>query len=86
MDNQYVSAVPLGNLKKQGRLLVGDNVELANNDFGNDYVITKVLPRKNEILRPKVTNIDQLLIVVSARPKPDLYLIDKLIINAFINN
>ena len=86
MDNQYVSAVPVGNLKKQGRLLVGDNVELANNDFGNDYVITKVLPRKNEILRPKVTNIDQLLIVVSARPKPDLYLIDKLIINAFINN
>ena len=69
-----------------GRLLVGDNVELIKNDFSNDYVITKVLPRKNEILRPKVTNIDQLLIVVSKTPKPDFYLVDKLIINAYANN
>lgn len=76
----------MGNLKKQGRLLVGDNVELKKDDFSSNYVITKVFPRFNEITRPKVTNIDQLLIVISAVPKPDLYLVDKLIINAIINN
>lgn len=86
VNNEYVNAVPLGNLKKQGRLLVGDNVELKKDEFSNNYVITKVFPRFNEITRPKVTNIDQLLIVISAVPKPDLYLVDKLIVNAVINN
>lgn len=65
---------------------MGDNVELKKDDFSSNYVITKVLPRKNEIVRPKVTNIDQLLIVISAVPKPDLYLVDKLIVNAILNN
>ncbi len=60
-------------------------MELKKDDFSNNYVITKVFPRFNEITRPKVTNIDQLLIVISAVPKPDLYLVDKLIINAYIN-
>jgi ribosome biogenesis GTPase len=61
-------------------------VELKKDDFSSNYVITKVLPRKNELIRPKVTNIDQLLIVISALPKPDLYLVDKLIVNAILNN
>ncbi len=65
---------------------MGDNVEIKKDEFSNNYVITKVLPRKNELIRPKVTNIDQLLIVVSPVPKPDLMLVDKLIINCFINN
>lgn len=78
--------MPLGNLKKQGRLLVGDNVELKKDEFSDNYVITKVFGRFNEIIRPKVTNIDQILIVISAVPKPDLYLVDKLIVNAHINN
>ena len=67
-------------------MLVGDNVEIVKDEFSNNYVITKVLPRKNQIIRPKVANIDQLLIVISAVPKPDLFLVDKLIINCFINN
>lgn len=67
-------------------MFVGDNVEFVKDDFSNNYVITKVFPRLNEISRPKVTNIDQLLIVISAAPKPDLYLVDKLIVNAIINN
>ena len=61
-------------------------MEIKKDEFSNNYVITKVLPRKNELIRPKVTNIDQLLIVVSPVPKPDLMLVDKLIINCFINN
>ena len=67
-------------------MLVGDNVELKKDDFSSNYVITKVLPRKNELIRPKVSNIDQLLIVISALPKPDLYLVDKLIVNSILNN
>ncbi len=61
-------------------------MELKKDDFSSNYVITKVLSRKNELIRPKVTNIDQLLIVISAVPKPDLYLVDKLIVNAIIND
>ncbi len=42
-------------------------------------VIEKVLPRKNELYRPSVTNVDQLLIVTAVKkPAPDLMLIDKL--------
>lgn len=78
--------MPLGNLKKQNRLLIGDNVEIKKDDFSKNYVITKVFERNNELIRPKVCNIDQLLIVVSAVPKPDFLLVDKLIVNCFVNN
>ncbi len=53
-------------LKKQReKILVGDFVE-----FENGY-ITKVLPRKNFIKRPSVSNIDQ-IVIVSALKEPDL--------------
>ena len=53
-------------LKKQKeKILVGDFVEFENGH------ITKILPRKNYIKRPSVTNIDQ-IIIVSALKEPDL--------------
>ncbi|MGI6664101.1 MAG: ribosome small subunit-dependent GTPase A [Christensenellaceae bacterium] len=45
--------------------------------------IDEILPRKNELPRPLVANIDLLLVVVSAKkPKPDFMLVDKLLIYA----
>ncbi len=61
--------------------LVGDHVvcEMQN---GEGY-ITEVLPRKNCLVRPAVANVDRMLIVISAqKPKPDLMLLDKLLLQA----
>lgn len=44
------------------------------------------MPRKNKLIRPFVTNITQLLIVISPEPTPDFVLVDKLIINAKMND
>ncbi len=61
---------------KKSDILVGDFVEF---DGG---VIKEVFTRKNTFIRPSVSNIDCVIIVVSPQPKPDFLLIDKLIINA----
>ncbi len=56
------SAVPRGIFRKDNhRLLVGDLVEF-NKEMNT---IEKILPRKNELKRPRIANIDQLLIVSS---------------------
>lgn len=65
-----------GTLKKEGKIVVGDYVE-----FDQDRIV-KVLDRKNRFIRPSVSNIDAVVIVVSPTPEPDFYLIDKLLLNA----
>lgn len=61
--------------------MVGDNVEIeAKGDKGS---IVKILPRKNELLRPPVANVDTLVVVVAATsPEPNLMLIDKMLVYA----
>ena len=63
---------------KQGKdgIVVGDNIVLDEN-LG---VITQVLERQNVLVRPRVANIDQMLICLSSEPPADLILVDKLII------
>lgn len=61
---------------KQDRILVGDNVTL---DLGLG-VIERLLPRKNELVRPPVANVEQVLLILAPVPKPDFLLVDKLII------
>lgn len=62
---------------------IGDNVEFSlNSGSGN---IDKILERKNLLIRPPVSNIDTLVIVIAAaNPSPDTFLTDKLILNAEI--
>lgn len=62
--------------------LVGDNVDMEILDkekmSGN---ITKILPRKNSIVRPAVANADQAVIIFAASyPKPDLNLLDRFLL------
>lgn len=45
-------------------------------------LITRVLERKNQLVRPVVANIDCIVIVIAPSPKPDLLLVDKLILYA----
>ena len=62
--------------------LVGDYV-LFNKD---KKLIEKVLPRKNEFYRPKVSNIDQAFLITSlVHPDFSLNLLDKLIVLMEIN-
>lgn len=58
--------------------LVGDMVEFNLLENTQQAVIEKILPRKNSLKRPKVSNIDQIIFIVSAKhPKPDLLMLDK---------
>ena len=59
--------------------LVGDYVEISVNENAEN-TIDAILERKNSLIRPPVSNIDNLLIVVSTiEPKPNFFVIDKLI-------
>lgn len=63
--------------------LVGDKV-LFNE---KDNYIEKILPRQNELIRPKVANIDIVLVVTSVKnPNFDTYLLDKLLTIISYNN
>ena len=85
-DNQVVEASCLKTIKKN-RVVVGDNVDIKENEFNKGkYIITQVFPRKNIIPRPVIANIDKLLILVAKEPQIDFYLVDKLIIYCQINN
>ncbi len=54
----------------------GDNVEIE--ESAGEYVIKNILPRKNEIVRPPLANLDQLVFVCSAAdPPPNLRNLDK---------
>jgi len=53
----------------------------------NDNVITDILPRKNELSRPVIANVDKAFIIASVkRPELDLFLLDKLICVITYNN
>lgn len=74
-----------GKFKKEKiNLLVGDNVEFTiTNSEKQEGVIEQILPRKNELKRPKMSNLTQIILVVSMKmPNPDLLLLDKQLIFA----
>ena len=59
--------------------LVGDRVEIeVTDEEKNEAIIEEILPRNNEIKRPKIANIDQIIFIISTKnPKPDLLMLDK---------
>lgn len=78
---QLSKCVARGVLKIKGEdLCVGDYVNVL------DGAIVSVEQRKNKFIRPKVSNVDLIVAVISCEPKPDFYLVDKLCINAVKEN
>lgn len=67
-----------GALKLQGLLLcAGDRVVL---DMTNEGIITEILPRKNNIIRPPLSNLDLLIFVISTcEPSPNFTVLDKFV-------
>ena len=79
-DTKIYEAYARGKLKNEEIIpLVGDMVEIQITDEEKSVaIIEKVQPRKNEIKRPKIANIDQIIFIVSTKnPKPDLLMLDK---------
>lgn len=75
---QIRGGLRLGNIVPQA----GDRVAIEpSGDPDLPYVITKILPRKNNLVRPPVANVDYLILTFSVTdPEPDLKLLDKLLI------
>ena len=79
-ESQEYEAYARGKFKNEEITpLVGDKVEIEITDENKKIaVIEKILPRKNEIKRPKMANIDQIIFIISTKnPKPDLLMLDK---------
>lgn len=80
-------------LKTTNPVAVGDHVELTYKEHTDQYVIHKILPRKNYLIRKSVnlskqyhilaTNVDQCLIMASIRaPKTSFEFVDRLLVSA----
>ncbi len=83
-DNKCYECYSIGKFRYQ-RIspIVGDMVEIDEKTL----VIKKILPRKNELLRPPVSNIDQALILVSCKePNFSSNLLDKMLVVIEFNN
>lgn len=84
-SDEEVLAISRGNVKKKDYIKVGDIVKVEN--IENEFVITDVEKRKNDYIRPPVSNIDYMFIAIAAgSPKPDFLLLDKQIITAEYSN
>ena len=69
-----------GKFKNQDiKPLVGDRVKIELIDEEKkEAIIEEIKTRKNEIKRPKIANIDQIVFIISTKnPKPDLLMLDK---------
>ncbi len=62
--------------------LVGDAVRFTPGEGEEEGWIDQILPRTNELVRPPVANLCCLLIVIAPEPKPDLILVDTLLVEA----
>ena len=62
--------------------LVGDNVLF---DSKNNYILG-IKKRKNELLRPPISNIDQAYIITNVKPEFNSNLLDKLLVMIEFNN
>ena len=78
-DGEFYLCLVRGKVTKTiGKVKVGDFVKIDENNL----TIEEIMPRKNDLIRPSVANLDNLLICVSSLPEPDFTIIDNLIIMA----
>ena len=70
-----------GVFRKRGQSpLVGDVVEFESSNL-QEGTLTKILPRKNTIVRPPVANVDVGIIVMSAvEPEFSTHLVDRFLV------
>ncbi len=82
-DEKLYECKAKGGFRREGiKPLVGDDVEIQVLDgeeaLGN---MEKILPRRNELIRPAVANVDQAMVVFAmADPMPNLNLLDRFLV------
>lgn len=77
-SKEELLCVAMGKLRKGNTPVVGDHVLVER--FADQNGIQKILPRKNELIRPAIANVDQAIIVMSCKdPDFSSTLIDRLI-------
>ena len=83
-DNVFVDCQARGKFRNMGLTpLVGDRVKV---DFDNKYIID-IYSRRNELLRPRVANVDVCLIVTSLKhPDFSSLLLDKMLTNIILSD
>ena len=83
-NNDLVVCKPRGKFRNSKLTpLVGDKVVIDK----DEKVILEIKKRKNELIRPRVANIDQAIIVTSVKhPDFDSFLLDKLLTIISFNN
>ncbi len=85
-NDEIIECKARGKFRKERIIpIIGDEVEIeVKNGKGT---ISEIYPRKNSLIRPAVANIDMVIVVVAAKsPDPAPYVIDKMLVNAEINN
>ena len=83
-NNTVYICKPRGKLRQNNNTpLVGD---IVNFDEKNNYILS-IEPRKNELIRPSIANIDYAIVISSVKhPKFDTYLLDKTLTIISYNN
>ena len=63
--------------------LIGDEVEISVIDEEKlEGSVDHILPRRNELIRPALANIDMIIVVQAfAKPAPQLYLLDRYLVS-----
>lgn len=82
INDELIKCKPLG-VFRHNKISpkIGDNVIVENN------IITKIEPRKNELIRPVVANVDKVFIVTSLiEPDLNLNLLDRILCQVEYNN
>lgn len=76
--NQQIKAVirKKTKLNQKMTILIGDNVEYVKDKY--EFVIEKIIDRKNSLIRPKVANVNTICIVYSVKePDYNSFLLNK---------
>lgn len=68
--------------KENQKPLVGDDVEIVITHEGDkEGNLIRIFPRKNELIRPAVANVDQALVIFAVRePDPNFMLLDRFLV------
>ena len=84
LDDELVVCKPRGKFRQMDLSpIVGDFVTI---DYDNKYIL-EINPRKNELIRPRIANVDYAVVITSVQiPEFSSNLLDKLLVNIEFNN
>lgn len=86
-ENSLLRCKMRGLFRKEGVVpRVGDVVDVLLAE-GQEPVIRAILPRRNEFVRPPISNVDAMILVMAAhRPAPNLAILDRLLVMAEVKD